>query len=61
MELKDSVQRDDSSQIRLIWLVIIKERGTEGFRKIHPSPTLWEPFKVLERLLVLELTNRQPI
>ncbi len=34
----------DPDEIRLIWKAFIKERGAEIFRKISPSPILWELF-----------------
>ncbi len=33
------------AEIRFIWKAFIEERGAEVFRKIGPSPILWEPFK----------------
>ncbi len=33
------------AEIRFFRKTFIKERGTEVFRKIHPPPILWEPFK----------------
>ncbi len=35
----------DSAEIRFIPKTFIKKRGGEVFRKIRPSPILWEPFK----------------
>ncbi len=37
------------------------ERRGDFFSKFCPPPVLWEPFKVLERLLVIKLPVRQPI
>ncbi len=34
----------DPAEIRFFWLVFIKERGADIFRKIRPSPILWELF-----------------
>ncbi len=34
-----------SGEIRFIQKALIKERDAEVFRKIRPSPILWEPFK----------------
>ncbi len=34
----------------------LKRESQKVFRQIYPSPILWEPFKVLEGLLVLKLT-----
>ncbi len=44
-----------SNEMDLTEIRLIKERGAEGFRKIRPHLILWEPFKVLERLLVFKL------
>jgi len=36
----------DPAQIRIIWKAFIKKKGAEFyFRKIRPSPILWELFK----------------
>ncbi len=42
----------DPAEIRLIRYEFIKEKGTEVFGKIWPSPILWEPFKKIPRHLV---------
>jgi len=46
----------DPAEISLIRKVFIKERGAEDFRKIRSPPILFEPFKVLEHLLVFQFT-----
>ncbi len=43
--LKVTSNEMDPAEIRFIRKTFIKERGSEVFRKIRPSPILWEPFK----------------
>jgi hypothetical protein len=49
----------DPAEIRFIQKAFIKERGAEIFRKILPSPTLCEPFKILShRVQLLAIRQR---
>jgi hypothetical protein len=47
----------DLAKKGLIRKVLIKERGADIFRKFCTPPILWEPFKVLESLLVFFIGN----
>ncbi len=58
-DLKVVSSEMDLAEIRLIQLVIIKESVAKGFKKNPPAPIIWEPLKVLERLLVLWLPIMQ--
>ncbi len=43
--LKVLYREMDRAEVRFIRKVFIKERSAEIFRKIRPSPILWDPFK----------------
>ncbi len=51
----------DQAKSGLIWYNVVKWRDVEICSKFCPSPVLWEPFKVLERLVDFQLPIREPI
>ncbi len=51
----------DLAESGVIWWIFIKGRGTEIFSEFPTPPVLWQPFKVLERLLVFWLAIWNPV